>query len=157
MPAEEPPTLDPEEAGPRHEALLAANGTPRVPVPQVDSSSHMYSPQSEMITSAWASRPAALGLCGPNRRGGIGRRWSKWAPLYPPHPSSSSRHGLCLQVPGLLLPPPHRAVHQGPGVVTPPCPCTPLSAFQSGRLRLRTYRVLVALSSTQLIVKHSAW
>ena len=48
-PEEEPEEVAhaaPEE-GPRHEALLAANGTPRVPVPRVDSSPLTRTPHSQ--------------------------------------------------------------------------------------------------------------
>ena len=79
---------------------------------------------------------AALALCRPNRReksGQGGWRVSGYAPSTPQ--SSSSRHGLCLQVPGLLIPLSHRAVCQGPWW-SPTCLCTPRSALQSGRLRL---------------------
>lgn len=116
MPAEELPHADPGE-GPGHEALLAANRTPRVLVPG------LTAPVSYILPTVRDDHLllglpvlAALDLCRLNRReksGQEGWRVSGYAP-YTPHPSSSSRHGLCLQVPGLLLPLSHRAVRQGP-------------------------------------------
>ena len=136
MPAEELPHADPEE-GPGHEAPLAANGAPRAPVPGLTAPlSHVLPTVGDDHHLLGLPVLAALGLCRPNRReksGQGGWRVGGYAPSTPQ--SSSSRHGLCLQVPGLLIPLSHRAVRQGPWW-SPTCLCTPRSALQSGRLRL---------------------
>ena len=97
---------------------------------------------------------AAMGLCGPNRRGGIrgGRLESKWVPALPtPSQQQQQPPWPRLQVPGLLLP-----LSQGcaPGarVVAPHVCAHRCQPFRQAGSDSGTYRLLDALSSTQLIV-----